>query len=109
MSDWKVPKGYTLTRTEGYVVRADGYKANAGEEPMPDGQIDVAWYDEDEPFYADENNKPGPGHGMKGYSPNVELRPIRDGFVPPHYHMVREDDDTPVTEPATHLAEEPTT
>lgn len=90
--DWKAPRGFVLSRHEGYRINDKGFVLAAGDTPMPDGQIDVAWPNEDAPFYEDENHKPGPGLGMKGWTPDVELRPIKDGYVPPVYRLHHEDE-----------------
>lgn len=107
---WEPPKGWVLTRHDGYYINAQGFRLTDGmradhQAPMPDGQLDVAWFDEDQPFYEDKNMKPGPGFGFEGWSPNVTLLPIQDGFVPPQYHLVHEDDPTlGAVEPATNTA-----
>lgn len=86
MSKWKAPEGFVLTRHEAYQINSKGFRAAEGDALMPDGQLHVAHFDEDEPFTA--NN-----------SPNVQLLPIKDGWVPPVYMLHAEDDPTPVTEP----------
>jgi hypothetical protein len=110
MSEWAPPKGWVLTRHEGYYINhqgvrlADGMRAEHLTQ-MPDGSIDVAWFDEDQPFYEDKNMKPGPGYGEEGFSPNVTLLPIKDGYVPPQYHLVHEKDPLHGTiEPANNVA-----
>lgn len=103
MSNWKPPKGHTLTRHEGYFVNRLGIRQDSmpAEDPMPDGQILVAQFNEDQPFYPDKRTKPGPGFGFEGYSPDATEVPIQGSWVPPVYTLTADDDDTPVTEPAT--------
>jgi hypothetical protein len=127
MSEWKPPKGATLVRHDPYRINEQGMRldgANRPEHwsPMPDRQIDVAWFDEDEPFVwhvhqgeshphelgqpSDEAIKAAAaGKPLEGWRPNVTMRPIMDGYVPPQYTLAFDDDPTPKIEPATARAE----
>lgn len=71
---WKAPKGFVLGKHEGYTINTKGFRAAEGDEPMQDGRLGVAWFNDDEPF--DETN-----------SPNVQILPISDGWVPPVYTL----------------------
>lgn len=83
MSKPKAPKGFVLTRYEGYWLNSEGFRADnpEGVELMNDGVLGVAWFNEDEPFVAAEKD------GLIGYSPNIQVLPITDGWVPPVYTL----------------------
>lgn len=89
MSKWKAPAGWKLTRHEGYTINNRGQRlSNETRRPerrilMPDGAIHVVHFNEDEPFYPDKHAV----NGEEGWSPNAELRPIKDGEVPPVYTL----------------------
>lgn len=87
MPKWKAPDGYVLSKHEGCHLNAKGFLADEGDELMPDGQLMVAWPNDDEPFTAATHPS-----GMVGYSPSVMLKPIKDGYVPPVYmlHLAEE-------------------
>lgn len=104
MSDWTPPKGYVLTRHEGHNVNTQGFaitaeSVGAQREIMPDGQMDVFWYDEAEPFAYSENDGTGPnasqaakdaaaaGKPLGGFNPKGSYKPIQGGFVPPQYQL----------------------
>lgn len=89
MSKWKAPDGFTLTTHEGYHLNAKGFRVDPDNDPgdrYADGAIGVAWWNEDEPFTADN-------------SVNVQILPIVDGWVPPAFELHADDDDTPTVEP----------
>lgn len=72
---WKAPDGFVLNKHEGYHLNEKGFAAASDDEPrMADGRIGVAWFNDDEPF-AEDN------------SPNVNVLPITDGWVPPVYTL----------------------
>lgn len=79
----KAPKGFVLTKHEGYHIDHRGFRIPEGvERPlMPDGQIGVAWFNDDEPFIAAEKD------GVEGYSPNCQVLPIVDGWAPHVYTL----------------------
>lgn len=123
-SDWKPPKGFTLTRIPGHLIDSRGMAAK-GSDPrrgvMLDGTQDVAWFDEAEPFVYEENDGRGPmasqeardaaaaGTPLAGWNPNVVHKPIENGWVPDQYVLTADADPTPVTEPANVVARELTT
>lgn len=74
---WKAPKGFVVTKLPGYHMNAKGFQAAKGDPLMFDGQIGVAWFDESEPFVEDG----------EGFSPNVQILPIVDGWVPPVFTL----------------------
>jgi hypothetical protein len=100
---WKAPKGYTLEVHEGYFIDGRGFRVSDEQmdDPkrglMPDGQIEVLWFNEDEPFVWGENDGRGPhaseeaiaaaraGTPLEGWMAQVESRPIQDGWHPPVY------------------------
>lgn len=83
MSKPKAPTGFVLTKIPGYHVDSRGFYAKKDSPTlMPDGQIGVAWFNEDEPYVAAELDD-----GSTGYSPNVHVLPIADGWVPPTYTL----------------------
>lgn len=117
MTNWKPPKGYTLTKHEGHYVNDRGFRTDPdnlrdGRTLMPDGQEDVLHFFEDEPFKLTPNDGRGPhasveareralaGDPIMGWNPNAIPLPIKDGWVPDAYTLTADDDDTPVTEPA---------
>lgn len=85
---WEAPQGFVLTRHEGYYINQQGFQASEGRPftAMPDGQIGVAWFDESAPFIEAENGE------YRGYSPNVQVLPIVDGWVPPAYTLHSEEE-----------------
>lgn len=116
---WTPPAGYVLTKIPGHYLNGRGMNVD-GSDPrrglMPDGQIEVAHFVEDEPFVWTENDGKGPnasvearkaalaGEPLSGWSPNVIMLPIEGGYVPDQYHLVREDDESHGTiEPASVL------
>jgi len=84
MSKPKAPKGFVLTRHEGYWLDQRGFRVDKPDEHvlMNDGVIGVAWFNEEEPFVAATSPE-----GEEGYSPNVQVLPITDGWVPPVYTL----------------------
>lgn len=120
-SDWTPPKGFTLTVIPGHVMDARGMAA-AGSDPrrgiMADGATNVLWFNEAEPFVYEENNGRGPmasqeardaaaaGKPLAGWNANAIEKPIEGGWVPPQYVLTKDDDPTPVTEPASAVARE---
>lgn len=109
MTTWKAPKGYTLEVHPGHQLNGRGYRIEDGDQNprggvMPDGQIEVLWFDEDEPFVQSENDGRGPmasaeaiaaaraGKPLSGWNPNTHTEPIKDGWVPPTY-ILRKDGD----------------
>lgn len=115
-SEWTPPKGYTLTVIPGHLIDSRGMAA-AGGDPrlglLPDGQLDVAHFNETEPFIYEENDGRGQfasqeardaaaaGKPLAGWNPNVTMLPIEGGWVPDQYVLSANDDPTPVTEPAS--------
>lgn len=113
MSDWKPPKGYTLTRHDGHYIDARGFKVDnpATATLMPDGQEDVLHFFEDEPFKLTANDGTGQhasvearkralaGDPIMGWNPNAIPLPIEGGWQPPTYTLKHDDDDTPETRP----------
>jgi len=114
---WKAPKGYTLVTHPGHYLDARGFRVDEAQGVhakglMPDGQIQVLWFDDDEPFAETENDGRGPhasdeaiaaaaaGKPIKGWNPKATLKPIQGGWHPPVYQLTRDDDPTPKTEPA---------
>jgi hypothetical protein len=98
-STWKPPRGWTLTKHDSYTIDARGFKIDAGPDQrawalMPDGQIMVFEFNEDEPFTFNER-----GEGVL----NGSLRPIVNGVVPAQYSLLHEDDATEKVEPASVL------
>lgn len=107
---WKAPAGYVLTRHPGTHVNSRGFGVKSkgavteARPLMPDGAIDVLWFDEDEPFVETENDGMGPnasdeakdaaraGKPLKGWNPNVTVKPIKDGWMPPSYTLTKKDD-----------------
>ena len=96
MSKRKAPAGFVLTKHDGYHVNARGFRLtpkqakDARENPdnpnprqrlMADGAMGVSWFNEDEPYIAAEKD------GVSGYSPNCQVLPIVDGWVPPVYTL----------------------
>ena len=85
---WKAPKGFKLTRHEGYQINNRGQRISDETREdrrtlMPDGAILVVHFDEAEPFREDTDNE----FGASGWSPNATLKPIKDGQVPPVYEL----------------------
>lgn len=79
---WKAPEGYVLTEHDGYHLNEKGFRAAEDDSSrLADGKIGVAWFSEDEPF-TDDN------------SPNAQVLPIVDGWVPPVFTLVHEDDES---------------
>lgn len=112
--EWTPPDGFTLTRLPAHYFDARGKgAARRPAEPMADGQIDVLWWNEDEPFIYSANDGRGPyatdetkaaaaaGNHVMGWNPNVTPKPIQGGYVPPQFKLVWDDDPTPKIEPAT--------
>jgi len=88
MSKWKAPAGWKLTRHEGYTINNRGQRISPETRPnrralMPDGAISVVHFNDAEPFYADKHAV----SGEEGWSPNAELKPIKDGVIPPVYTL----------------------
>lgn len=118
-SAWTPPKGYVLTVVPGHYLNAKGLEASGSVRdhgPIPDGAIEVSHFFEDEPFIWAENDGKGPnasvearkaalaGEPLAGWSPNVIMLPIENGWVPPQYHLVHEDDESHgAVEPASVL------
>jgi hypothetical protein len=116
VSDWKPPKGFTLTRHEGHYIDERGFRvddpATARRPLMPDGQEDVLHFFEDEPFKLSANDGTGPhasvearkralaGDPIMGWNANALPLPIEGGWVPPTYSLTDDKDDTPETRPA---------
>lgn len=111
MSDWQVPEGFTLSVVDGHTVNQRGFLIHGGstpdrQVPVPDGSVDVFWFDEAEPFVWSLNDGRGPqasqaakdaaraGKPLEGWAPNGEFRPIKDGWVPPQYILRKDDDPT---------------
>jgi hypothetical protein len=117
---WKVPKGYTLTRYEGYHVDGRGLMSE-GSDPrhglMADGRMEVPHFVESEPFVWEENDGRGAfasieakkaaleGNPIAGWNPNVVLLPIEDSWMPPQFVLTHDEDPTPKIEPASVLAD----
>jgi hypothetical protein len=100
----RAPKGYVLKKQhDGHLMDGRGFRVDEGQEPrkglMPDGAIEVFWYDEDEPFVWRANDGMGPnasehakdmaraGTPLEGWAANGELKPIKDGWFPPVYTL----------------------
>lgn len=97
------PDGYKLIAHEGYYVNDQGFRITPdteGRRPvMPDGQIEVPHFDENNPFIFTSNDGMGlhaseeakeaarAGEPMEGWNPNVVLKPIKDGWMPPAYTL----------------------
>lgn len=97
------PDGYKLTVIDGYQVNDQGFRIDpdtAGRRPvMPDGQIEVMWFDENQPFIWTSNDGMGDhaseeakdaaraGTPLEGWNPNVIRKPIEDGWMPPVYTL----------------------
>lgn len=100
---WQAPEGYVLTEHPGYYVNIRGFRVDdvnpTDRALMPDGTIEVLWWNEDEPFVWKVNDGSGAnasqeakdaaaaGTPLAGYSPNTTTRPIKDGWVPPTYQL----------------------
>ncbi len=83
MTKPKAPSGFVLTKIPGYYCNRDGFAVKKGDANlMPDGAIGVAWFNETEPFVPSVGDD-----GTQGYSPNVQVLPIQDGWVPPVYTL----------------------
>lgn len=87
MTKWKAPRGWRLVKHDGYTINHLGMRIDKHTRPdrtrlMPDGQVEVVHFDEDEPFYPDTH-----ANGIEGYSPRASLKPIQDGVVPPVYTL----------------------
>lgn len=122
-SEWTPPKGFTLTVIPEHTLDERGFdnSANDPRRPrgvMPDGQIEVFWFDEDEPYVWQENDGTGQfasqeakdaaaaGKPMAGWNANGTLKPIEGGYVPPQYILTDDKDKTPKVEPANVLPAE---
>lgn len=96
--------GYKITKVhDGHLMDGRGFavtkeqEANPRKGLMPDGAIEVFWFDEEEPFVWAVNDGMRPhaseyakemaraGTPLEGPLPNGELRPIKDGWYPPIY------------------------
>lgn len=76
---WKAPEGFVVTKHPGYQMNTKGFRAAKGDDPMPDDGLLVAHFKDSKPFTSDN-------------SPNVELLPIADGWVPPVYTLHTEEE-----------------
>jgi hypothetical protein len=91
---FKAPKGYVLIRNEPQTLNDKGFAYAPGDRLMPDGQIDVAWFDEEEPFVFNDGSHL-PAHparstvdaAAEGWNPKVTLKPIVGGYVPVSYQL----------------------
>jgi hypothetical protein len=101
---WKAPAGHVMHRHEGTYINNRGFGIKDNNPPpnrplMPDGTIDVLWFDEDEPFVWKANDGMGPnasehakdmaraGTPLEGWHCNVTSKPIKDGWMPPVYTL----------------------
>lgn len=101
---WEAPDGFVLTVHDGYQLNNKGFKFRPGVDTalMPDGQMEVAWFDEAEPFVWTKNTgaahyhpagQPDPDSlGAEGWSPKITMKPIQAGYVPAVYNLTSLDD-----------------
>lgn len=111
---WTPPDGFTLTRHDAHYLdfRGQGFTTRPVS-PMEDGQIEVLWWDEAEPFIYSANDGRGPnatqetkdaakaGNPVMGWNPNVTPKAIQGGYVPPQFSLRWDDDPTPKIAPAS--------